>query len=143
MFYRKLKKRAIELETKLADLQKQVHEVKNQNIILQRENESLKWKIDHPQKYNIGDVFEHYIITDSTIKQTNMAEIIQNVVSVIVWGISLIYSRKNVKKIPNNPIKSKFDWHYEMVSKVNGKKMVISETELLTLPVSEIFKRTQ
>lgn len=124
MFNNKLKAKIKELEQQVSDANKKVKDQEN-------EIKFLKWKLENPSRYKIGDRIGELIVIERIIKKP---ELIKIVADVIELGLMLINMKRNIniskerkeylEKIFHN------QWEYELINTTTGERIKKKEFEL-------------
>lgn len=127
MFNKKLKIKITELEKQVSDANKKAKEYEN-------EIKFLKWQLDNPPKYKIGDKIGELIVVERKINKPELIKMVTD--PTVVTLIMLHIKRKmNTTEKLKEYVAKKFytQWEYELVNTNTGEKVKKKEFELQIL----------
>nr|WP_298655639.1 hypothetical protein [uncultured Flavobacterium sp.] len=126
MFNRKLKTKISELEKQLSDANKKISE-------RDAEIKALKFQIDNPPKYKVGDKVGDFIVTEKKFWTPNLPNIIADGILIIAVYMAIYNSKGKM----NDDLRKKYagkiinQWEYEVVNVKTGQKSKKKEFELI------------
>ena len=127
MFNQKLKNRIKELEMKVADTEAML---KNQL----KENQWLKWQLDNPPKYKIGEKIGELIVIGREFNKPELKKIFMDATVVTLILIQIARNINTTDKLKEYAAKTfNNQWEYELVNTTTGAKIKKKEFELQLL----------
>lgn len=121
-----------ELKLRISELEKKVAETEKMLISQIKENKSLKWKLENPPKYKVGDKIEDSIITEREYVGMGFINMALNPTTIRLMILNMS-TTENDKKALKDYLAKNFGstWRYELVNTVNGDKFKRNEFELM------------
>lgn len=122
-----------ELKLRISELEKKVAETEKMLINQIKENKSLKWKLENPPKYKVGDKIGDLIITERGFMRMDTIKMAFNPTVVNLIMLNIVKESCGAKKSLEEYIAQNFDstWIYELANTVTGEKIKRKEIELM------------
>lgn len=121
-----------ELKLRISELEKKVAETEKMLISQIKENKSLKWKLENPPKYKVGDKIEDSIITEREYVGMGFINMALNLTTIRLMILNMLTTENDKKALKDYLAKNLGStWRYELVNTVNGDKFKRNEFELM------------